>query len=506
MLDTSPDCRWDVVSLAPPTPAPARTASWHVHLRQPFENRLVGQIGTYGSVDDFRYQFADSGKRLLEQSKGRVQTWRTEPFEEDVRFNLQDDDSKLLISPDGRLLASSNGQRLEVLDMADGKRRVDMPLTQSQSMMAFGAEQATLGLLMDSNDGQARSLLAVRLARQRPTLRRADPPYTAEALEFNRSGNVLLTVVGQGFDIWDAQRGSFRHRFDEVVQSEFSPDGRLVALLSETGQVQVMPLEDPGRVQYSRPAETGTSGRAIQLALGSDDRTLVVLRNDGALEVHDLQRAAPPRRLSGQPGARVLALSPDLRWIATGNTRGAIVLHPLDSRQSAAGATLPATHMGEVARLAFSPDSRLLASGDEDDMVLVHALSPARLARRFDKLAIGRIEWLVFIENGAVLMAGNSRSARELWDLRTGLSLGRIGAGTGGIRTLELSPDASRLAVLRTDNQVELRDWNAQSLVRDTCALVGRNLDCDEWRQHVPGLPYRRLCPPPAEAPARCDR
>ena len=112
----------------------------------------------------------------------------------------------------------------------------------------------------------------------------------------------------------------------------------------------------------------------------------------------------------------------------------------------------------------------------------------------------------MFIENGAVLMAGNSRNVRELWDLRTGLSLGRIGAGTGGIRTLELSPDARRLAVLGTDDRVELRDWNNQSLVRDTCAVVGRNLDCDEWRQFVPGLPYRRLCPPPAEAPARCQR
>ena len=506
LMAISPDCQWSAVASVGPSTAPGRTGPATVRLERTFDGELVRTLGTHENLDDRRYLFADDGRTLFDRAERTVKVWRTSPFQEGQELSLRANSSLLLPSPDGSLLASADSQQLEVLDTGDGTVRFSMPLVQQPNNMAFGAGQASLGLVVDSNRRETEVLSAVRLAGQRPMLRRDGAPYAAEALEFNRSGNVLLTVRGQGFDIWDAQRGSFRHRFDEVVQSEFSPDGSLAALVSPTGQVQVVALEAPGRVRYTRAAEPDEQGRRLQVALGSDNRTLVVLRGDGALEVHDLQRRGPTRRLPGQAEAVVMALSPDLQWIATGDSRGAIALHAPDGRRAVPAVKLPAAHSQAVARLAFSPDSRLLASGGDDATVLLHALAPLRLARRFDGLATGRIEWLVFIENGAVLMAGNSRNVRELWDLRTGLSLGRIGAGTGGIRTLELSPDARRLAVLGTDDRVELRDWNNQSLVRDTCAVVGRNLDCDEWRQFVPGLPYRRLCPPPAEAPARCQR
>lgn len=57
----------------------------------------------------------------------------------------------------------------------------------------------------------------------------------------------------------------------------------------------------------------------------------------------------------------------------------------------------------------------------------------------------------------------------------------------GGVKSFELSPRNRRVAVLFQENNFALRRWDVTTLVRDTCALVSRNLSSRSKRRRIVG-------------------
>jgi hypothetical protein len=62
------------------------------------------------------------------------------------------------------------------------------------------------------------------------------------------------------------------------------------------------------------------------------------------------------------------------------------------------------------------------------------------------------------------------------------------------VASVVLSATGRRAAVVHKDQTISLRSWDNPALIRDACAIVGRNLTCAEWRQSFPNRPYRQTC------------
>jgi hypothetical protein len=115
------------------------------------------------------------------------------------------------------------------------------------------------------------------------------------------------------------------------------------------------------------------------------------------------------------------------------------------------------------------------------------------------------VKRLVFIGGGEALVSGEAKGAREVWDVRKGSRLARLRDAGGTVSSVDISPEGHQVAVLHADETVSLRSWDHETMLKDACEIVGRNLGCAEWRQFLAGSPYHKTCPDlPAPEPG-CD-
>jgi WD40 repeat protein len=159
----------------------------------------------------------------------------------------------------------------------------------------------------------------------------------------------------------------------------FSPDGRTIA----TAESHRNPLrsrvslwdwdrEDP----QQRVIET--HGGAFALAFDPSGATLAVGRQDGYVEVYDVESLERLRRFPATEGALwALAYSPDGSLIATAGNDGSVRLF---DREGSPLLILRA-HELTVAGLSFSADGTRLASASADGVVRVWALDLDDLSR-----------------------------------------------------------------------------------------------------------------------------
>lgn len=273
------------------------------------------------------------------------------------------------------------------------------------------------------------------------------------ALAFSPDSKILATSERGSIRLWDLATGRQLHRCNERWPSwslAFSPDGSLLASAGQDGDIKVWELRS-GKEPRLLPV---VRHRLEFLGLASDGQTLLTRSTDDVLSVWDVRDG---RRLRTQEDGidRIdsFLLGPDLsrkravlrqellkRW-----------LHPGSSEESSSYYSYP----------AFSPDNTLLAIARVQDgrILLVHktaqgiesrVLTDENRAKK--ELAKGIdivVTALTFSPDGQILAATYSDGSLILWDPRLGRpryvrSFPRHGES---YRNMEFSPDGRLLAL-----------------------------------------------------------
>jgi WD40 repeat protein len=87
----------------------------------------------------------------------------------------------------------------------------------------------------------------------------------------------------------------------------------------------------------------------------------------------------------------------------------------------------------------------------------------------------------------------------RLWDLPARKEVAVLPGHSTTHPQVALSRDGRTLAAVGADTRVLLWDLDVDSWRARLCALAGRNLRGEEWREFLPDRPYRRTCDPHAE-------
>ena len=141
----------------------------------------------------------------------------------------------------------------------------------------------------------------------------------------------------------------------------------------------------------------------------------------------------------------------------------------------------------------MSPVGRTMAVGTSEGNVLLLDASSGRQLGPATKLAGSSIDQLAISPDGRLLAAAPSGTAVTLMDVR---SRKRVGGGfprtVGWIPGVAFHPNG-RLLLYEAATVVE---WptDAQTLLRSTCRIVGRDLTRTEWQELLPNRPFRRVC------------
>jgi WD40 repeat protein len=180
-------------------------------------------------------------------------------------------------------------------------------------------------------------------------------------------------------------------------------------------------------------------------AVSPDDRFLVTGDYKGAVKVWDLATKEPVASLNGHTDeVQQAVFSPDGRTLATCSKDRTILLW--DVATWGKRECLKGVHTMTVRTVAFSPDGTLLASAGHDGRIVLWALAsgqPVKSWPAHDAV----IHQVLFTPDGGTLVSvgGNDRLAKR-WDVASGAERGRCPC-PGDLRSGAVSPDGKVVAL-----------------------------------------------------------
>jgi WD40 repeat protein len=404
----------------------------------------------------------------------------------------------LALSPGGQLMATSgsSGDEVGIWNIVDpGYPDASAVLPGASSGPAIIAPGGRL-LTVPSADGTVVHLKDMADPAHPVSLGQVPDPTGTASFAYH-DGQLLLATAGRGvITLWDATNPSRIYQLTQIVTNTvipgvaLSPSGNTLAALllpgpaavsrGDPGTVRLWSIQDPrGAVPIASlpdaPDEWGLPPPGGSLAFGPGGQTLMDWVGQPTVNqvvLWDLRTPAKPVRVTGLPpeitGAVAAALSPTAPILATADASGIVRLWNLaDPLHPAVMATLSGTS-AQQQTLMFSPDGADLIGEDVQDVV--HLWSAQ--------------------DSWAIMTLGTLST----W-FKT--SSGSPAAGPAGLSSVTLpgTPEGGRVLVNETSSGNDLVTITPSALIGRVCAQVGDPITEAQWRQYLPGMPYRQPCP-----------
>jgi WD40 repeat protein len=423
----------------------------------------------------------------------------------------------LRFSQDGALLATTSGDGdVFVWETATGVPRERLAgHTDIVSDVAFSADGATL--YTASYDG---TVLIWDLAGNRRFIsRRVEPQPDFAAYE--AVGDPSGTIVAYFTDTFALQFRDIGSRLlgDEIVlqlatDPVWRPTKRRLATVTPEGLVQVWDATSAGVVTERRVTHEGT--HVVDLDYTPDGEHLVVAAVHEEIGAAAAQGVATVFMLDadtlepvGTPAdvdKRVAAVSagPDDRAVVVADSFAAADAGDFAAVDLIAGKVLHEGELGlDPSRVDVSPDGqRAVVTSSKDEVGILDletgewVTPPIQAPRETAGL-------VSYSPDGRVVVVGGANGAVSLWDGTTGQLLASLTASRTSAPVRPTILDDGHTAMLTAlDGGVYTWDIRPESWVAAACAIAGRNLTDDEWRDAFGDRPYRLTCPD-NDAPVR---
>ena len=279
-------------------------------------------------------------------------------------------------------------------------------------------------------------------------------------MSFSPDGK-LFACAGEGrkIHLWNVESGktvdSLRYE-GSLKGTAFTPDGRIVAFVEWDSKTIGLWDLVTGKVRH---LGTQDSDVVVSIALSPDGRWLVSGNSDHRLRLWSLA-TGEQTVLEGfdfYEGASLLGtitFSPDSRWLAFAGEANTVHLREMDSGKTR---ILPG-HTGAVRPLAFSPDSKSLVTGAKDQTVRLWDIAAG--TSRILGQHTSAVKTALFSPDGKLIATGGQDRAVWLWDVATGEGH-MLGSHTSQVDSLAFSPSGQLLAAAGPDTTVRL--WQLET-------------------------------------------
>ncbi|MCC5645886.1 serine/threonine protein kinase [Nostoc sp. CHAB 5824] len=274
------------------------------------------------------------------------------------------------ISPDGKTLASSGGDRtIKLWNLATGKQSSLNAYSQQVNAVMISPDGKTL---VSGNDDSTIKIWNLATGKQIRTL--TGHSDSVHALAISTDSQTLVTGSDDNtIKIWDLATGEqirtlVGHTF-WVRSVAISPNGVILASGSFDKTIKIWNLTKG----YSIRTLEGNYQTVTAVAISPDGKTLASASRDRTIKLWNLATGKEIRTLAGHDNTiTTVAFSADGKIIASGSRDRTIKLW-----NSATGEEIVtlAGYTNTVTSVTFSPDDKTLVSGSEDNTIKIWQLS-----------------------------------------------------------------------------------------------------------------------------------
>ncbi|MBV9143401.1 MAG: WD40 repeat domain-containing protein [Pseudonocardiales bacterium] len=417
----------------------------------------------------------------------------------------------LMFSPDGHTLASSGDRTVRLWNVTDPTRPTPLgqPLAGHISVVnavAFSPDGHTLASGSDDQTvrlwsiprtlltGHTDTVVSVAFSPDRRTL--ASGSFDQTVRLWNVTDRTRPTQLGQ----------PLTDHTGAVGPVAFSPDGLTLAS-SDSGSVALWNVARPTRHTPLGPPPTDHTSAVFSVAFSPDGRTLATGSYDRTVRLWNVADPTHPTPLSppltGQTSTVVsVVFSPDGHTLASSDSGSVSLWNVTDrTRPTPLGQLLTGdTATGQT--VLFSPDGHTLADSRHETVRLWNVTDPAH-PTPLGKPLIGHtnaVETMAFSPDGHTLATGSLDQTVRLWNVTnpahpTPLGQPLIGH-TSFVLGVAFSPDGRTLASGGDDGTVRLWEMDVDQAIKRICATTRNTLTLEKWEQYVSkDLPYHPPCP-----------
>jgi eukaryotic-like serine/threonine-protein kinase len=445
--------------------------------------------------------FRPDGQRLATaDDNGALTIWDVARAREVCKFPVTA--RHLSYSPDGRLLAVAGAgfqKNVRLIDSETGKdvgtldghndRVVESAFCPMGQEIASAASDGTVKIWNLATtkprltlEGHKRAVTSVRYSKDGKKLLTAGADETVRVWDADTGRQLLLLPIGcewAAFSpdgtlivtakpyqvlgpwptpetrLWDASSGEERLTIRGASGTEFSPDGRLLALTDkDLDSVVVCDVATGERLLTLR----GHPDRVDRICFSPDGLHLASMSSvDKTIRIWD---ASPKKQaLSLKTRSSTFAVSPDGKWLATGAWPGVAPSQLWNLSKGQVESTLEGDE-GIVTSTAFSPDGKHMAMADQEGVVKFRDRNTGKVERTIKAHAKG-VTRVAFSPDGHQLASVGCDGAARVWDVATGKEELVLRGRTAEMFCVAFSPSGKTIATAEETGEVQL--WNAST-------------------------------------------
>jgi WD40 repeat protein len=375
----------------------------------------------------------------------------------------------MALSDDGKRLAIGN----QVWDVATGECVHVLPHARAIETVCFAGDGKHLAT--GSQDGSR--LWDVATGKE---VRAFTPALGCSLVALSGDGKRLITCYGARARLWDTSSGKVVRTFTghtaPILSVALSADGNQLATGGQDGAVRLWDVTTGKVVRtfaHSQALSMTPDGK--WLATGSSSSTPALLWDtDTGKEVRRFQGLGPStssslKKLSASSSANILAVSPDGKWLVTGDNNGTgqtVSLWDLVRGKRVRGfhAEKGTADGTRTVSVAISGDGKRLAwaRGGRRTSLQVWDTTTGKPVRTFE----GETRFAVLSSDGKRLVLGDRAYEARLWDVDTGKPIRAFAGHHGLVSAAALSPNGKWLCTGDLGGMVWLWDMDTGKLIR----------------------------------------